>query len=41
MTDPIVKQALLDLVEVMRKLTELVETINKRVYALEDAHVKE
>jgi hypothetical protein len=39
MTDPIVKQALLDLCDVMRELTKFVERINQRVYALEDKHM--
>jgi hypothetical protein len=36
MTDPIVEQALLDLVDVMRDLTKFVEEINQRVKIAED-----
>jgi hypothetical protein len=40
MTDPIVKQALLDLVVVMKDLTALVDSIDKRLYKVEE-RVKE
>jgi hypothetical protein len=36
MTDPIVKQVLLDLVDVIRKLTVLVDNMNRRIYDLSD-----
>ena len=35
MTDPIVKQALLDLCDVMRQLTKLVDSIDQRLTTLE------
>lgn len=36
MTDPKVKEVLKDLCKVIRDLTDVVEKLNRRVYALED-----
>ena len=36
MTDPIVKQSLLELVSVIRQLTAIVERTDRRVYCLEE-----
>ena len=36
MTDPVVKQALLDLCDVMQQLTKLVDSIDQRLTTLEN-----